>query len=109
MTFILELAVFYNINSQAITQAYHSSIEGLCYSPCSCREISAHWTLSQTTRVVLAPYPLCHRIPVQFSLAVEIYMRYCKILHDPVVASGILPDMFLEAIIEHNLEQSFPL
>jgi hypothetical protein len=41
-----------------------------------------------------------------FSLAVEISIRYCKILHDPVVASGSLPDMFLEAIRKHNLELS---
>jgi hypothetical protein len=41
-----------------------------------------------------------------FSLAVEISIRYCKILHDPVVASGSLPDMFLKAISEHNLETS---
>jgi hypothetical protein len=37
-------------------------------------------------------------------LAVDIAIRYCKIRHDPVVVSGSLPDMFLRAISEHNLE-----
>jgi hypothetical protein len=41
-----------------------------------------------------------------FSLTVESSIRDCKILHDPVVASGSLPDMSHGAIGEHNLEPS---
>ena len=39
-------------------------------------------------------------------LAVEISIQYCKILHDPVVTSGSLPDILFKAISEHNLELS---
>ena len=39
-------------------------------------------------------------------MAVEISIRYCKILHDPVVVSCKLPNTYAKLTCKHNLETS---